>query len=356
MVQRQGDEPLNERAQHLLRMLVHRYIQDGQPVGSRALTRYSGLGLSAASIRNVMADLEDAGYIQSPHTSAGRIPTDRGYRFFVDSLMRVRPESGLDSDSLRLRLDAGQDAGTLVDSASNLLSGLTHLAGVVTLPKRDFSAIRHLEFLPLTERRILAIVVLNDREVQNRVIETDRAYSPAELQQVSNYLAAEFAGKSVSDVRRGLLEAMQADQQHMNTLMTSAIAVARELFSEPPAEDDDFVMAGETNLMTFAELSSVEKLKELFEAFGQKRDILHLLDRCLSADGVQIFIGEESGYRAFDGVSLVTSTYQSDDEVLGVLGVIGPTRMEYDRVIPIVDVTARLLGHALKPGQAPPHP
>lgn len=350
MTQPQAGEAINERAQHLLRVLVHRYIRDGQPVGSRALTRDSGLDLSAASIRNVMADLEEAGYIQSPHTSAGRIPTDRGYRFFVDSLLKVRQEQGLDADGLRLRLDGGSDTESLVDSASNLLSGLTHLAGVVTLPKRDFGAIRHIEFLPLTERRILAILVLNDHEVQNRVIETDRAYDPAELQRVSNYLSAEFAGKSVVEVRRSLLEAMQADQQHMNTLMTSAIAVAKELFGEDDDGDEDFVMAGETNLMTFAELSSVEKLKELFDAFGRKRDILHLLDRCLSADGVQIFIGQESGYRAFDGVSLVTSTYQSDDQVLGVLGVIGPTRMAYDRVIPIVDVTARLLGHALKPG------
>ena len=348
MVRQTGDEPLSERAQYLLRALVHRHIRDGQPVGSRALTREAGLDLSAASVRNVMADLEEAGYIQAPHTSAGRIPTDRGYRFFVDSLLNVRSEQGLDPDGLRIRLDAGRDAGELVDSASNLLSGLTHLAGVVTLPKRDYGSIRHIEFLPLSEQRILSIVVLNDHEVQNRVIETDRNYSQSELQQVSNYLSAEFAGKSVSDVRRGLLDAMQADQQHMNVLMTSAIQVANELFREGDADSDDFVMAGETNLMTFAELSSVEKLKELFEAFGRKRDILHLLDRCLSADGVQIFIGQESGYKAFNGVSLVTSTYQTDDQVLGVLGVIGPTRMEYDRVIPIVDVTARLLGHALK--------
>jgi len=192
-------------------------------------------------------------------------------------------------------------------------------------------------------------VVLNDSEVQNRVIETDRDYTAAELQQVANFLSSEFAGKSVAAVRQGLLESMQADQRDLNELMTSAISVAQTLFAEDRETRDDFVMAGETNLMTFAELSSVEKLKELFEAFGRKRDILHLLDRCLSADGVQIFIGQESGYQAFDGLSLVTSTYQSDDNVLGVLGVIGPTRMEYDRVIPIVDVTARLLGHALKP-------
>ncbi len=344
------DSALSERAQRLLKALVRRYIRDGQPVGSRILTRESGLDLSPATVRNVMADLEDSGYIRAPHTSSGRVPTDRGYRFFVDSLLTVQTQSALYAGDLRLRLEGEGSADTLIDSASNLLSGLTRLAGVVTLPRRNYGAIRHLEFLPLSENRILAIIVLNDHEVQNRVIHTDRDYSPAELQQVSNYLSAEFTGKNVAAVRRALLEQMQDDRRTMNELMTSAIQVAQRLFSD--ADDDagdDFIIAGETNLMTFAELADVEKLKELFDAFGRKRDILHLLDRCLSADGVQIFIGQESGYRAFDGVSLVTSTYRSDDEVLGVLGVIGPTRMEYDRVIPIVDVTARLLGHALKP-------
>lgn len=351
MAHRSGDPVLSERAQRLLKVLVHRYIRHGQPVGSRVLTRESGMDLSPATVRNVMADLEEAGYVRSPHTSAGRVPTDRGYRFFVDSLLTVQPLRGQEVERLRIRLDGEGDTGHLVDSASNLLSGLTRLAGVVTLPKHGFGAIRHLEFLPLSDRRILAILVLNDHEVQNRVIQADRDYTAADLQQVSNYLSAEFAGKSVSEVRRSLLEAMRADQQHMNRLMTSAIAVARQLFDEEADEGgEDFVLAGETNLMTFAELSSVDKLKELFEAFSRKRDILHLLDRCLSADGIQIFIGEESGYEAFDGVSLVTSTYRSEDEALGVLGVIGPTRMDYDRVIPIVDVTARLLGHALKPG------
>lgn len=351
MAQRSIDPVLSERARRLLKVLVHRYIRDGQPVGSRVLTREAGMDLSPATVRNVMADLEEAGYIRSPHTSAGRVPTDRGYRFFVDSLLTAQPLQGPDVERLRIRLDDDGDTEHLVDSASNLLSGLTRLAGVVTLPKHAFGAIRHLEFLPLSERRILAIVVLNDHEVQNRVIHADRDYSAAELQQVSNYLSAEFAGKNVSEVRRSLLEAMRADQQHMNRLMSSAIAVARQLFDDGAEEGgEDFVLAGETNLMTFAELSSVDKLKELFEAFSRKRDILHLLDRCLSAEGIQIFIGEESGYEAFDGVSLVTSPYRSDDEVLGVLGVIGPTRMDYDRVIPIVDVTARLLGHALKPG------
>ncbi|WP_435104401.1 heat-inducible transcriptional repressor HrcA [Arhodomonas sp. AD133] len=346
-----GDTVLNERAQRLLKTLVQRYIRDGQPVGSRVLTRESGLDLSPATVRNVMSDLEDAGLVCSPHTSAGRVPTDLGYRFFVDSLLTVQPLGDHDIDRLRIRLEGDGDAGSLVDSASSLLSGLTRLTGVVTLPRRNYGALRQLEFLRLSERRILAILVLNDHEVQNRVIETDRDFSASELQQLSNYLNSEFAGRDMASVRHLLLAQMQADREHMNSLMQTAIDVAKRVFAEHSEADEDYVMAGETNLMTFSELSNVDKLKELFDAFSRKRDILHLLDRCLSADGVQIFIGEESGYEIFDGVSLVTSSYRADGEVLGVLGVIGPTRMDYDRVIPIVDVTARLLGHALNPGQ-----
>lgn len=349
MTARGSDSELPERAARILKVLIRRFIRDGQPVGSRLLTRESGLDLSPASVRNVMADLEDAGYIQAPHTSAGRIPTDRGYRFFVDSLLSVRGDALSDITDLHLSPEHDGSAESLVDSASSMLSGLTRLAGVVTLPRRHYGAIRHIEFLPLSDRRVLAIVVLNDHEVQNRVIHTDRDYSPSELQQASNYLSAEFAGRDVAAVRRRLLEEMQADRRTLNEQMASAIAMAQHLFSGTESGGDDFVIAGETNLMTFSELADVEKLKELFDAFGRKRDILHLLDRSLSASGIQIFIGQESGYEAFDGVSLVTSNYRSEDEVLGVLGVIGPTRMDYDRVIPIVDVTARLLGHALNP-------
>ncbi|MGD8709164.1 MAG: heat-inducible transcriptional repressor HrcA [Ectothiorhodospiraceae bacterium] len=345
----QTDPAINERSQRLLKLLVRRYIRDGQPVGSRALSKESGLDLSPATIRNVMADLEDAGLIRSPHTSAGRIPTDLGYRFFVDGLMTANPPGGKEAERLRISLEAEGGTEHLVDSASNLLSGLTHLAGVVTLPRRNYGSLRHLEFLPLSERRLLAIMVVNEREVQNRVIQTDRDYTAAELQKFTNYLNQEFAGKGIADVRRELLASMRRDRDSMNELMNSAIEVAQRLFSEPDESEEDYVISGETNLMTFAELSDVEKLRTLFEAFGRKRDILHLLDRCLSASGVQIFIGEEAGYEVFDGVSLVTSTYRADDQVLGVLGVIGPTRMDYDRVIPIVDVTAKLLGHALNP-------
>ncbi|HET8701264.1 MAG TPA: heat-inducible transcriptional repressor HrcA [Nitrococcus sp.] len=344
-----ADPILEERAQQLLKVLVQRYIREGQPTGSRTLTRESGLNLSPATVRNIMADLEEAGYVRAPHTSAGRVPTDLGYRFFVDSLLTVNPLSEWEIEQLRIHLDRGGDMDGLIDSASNLLSGLTRLAGVVTVPRRHSGSVRQLGFLPLSERRVLAILVVNEQEVQNRVLQTDRDYSGSELEHISNYLNAEFVGKDIEQIRGALLDAMNRDRKEMTELMSLAIEVAQRLFTRSEDEDDDYVMAGETNLMTFAELSNIEKLKQLFEAFNHKRDIIHLLDRCLTADGVQIFIGQESGYEVFDGVSLITSRYQTDDEVLGVLGVIGPTRIPYDRIIPIVDVTAKLLGNALNP-------
>ncbi|MDN5869361.1 MAG: heat-inducible transcriptional repressor HrcA [Nitrococcus sp.] len=344
-----ADPILEERAQQLLKALVQRYIREGQPTGSRTLTRESGLNLSPATVRNIMADLEEAGYLRSPHTSAGRVPTDRGYRFFVDSLLTVNPLREREVEQLRIHFDRGRNPEVLIDSASNLLSWLTQLAGVVTIPRRHMGSVRQLGFLPLSERRVLAILVVNEREVQNRVLHTDRDYSGTELEHISNYLNAEFVGKDIEQIRAALLDAMNNDRKEMTELMSVAIEVARRQFTRPEDEDDDYVIAGETNLMTFAELSNIEKLKQLFEAFDQKREIIHLLDRCLTAEGVQIFIGQESGYEVFDGLSLVTSRYQTDDEVLGVLGVIGPTRIPYDRIIPIVDVTAKLLGHALNP-------
>lgn len=345
---------LGERAQHLLKVLVQRHIRDGQPVGSRMLTRDSGLNLSPATVRNVMSDLEELGYVASPHTSAGRIPTDRGYRFFVDSLLTVRGLELSEVDRMKIRLDTGAGTGALVESASNLLSGLTRLAGVVTLPRRDFGALREVEFLPLSGNRILAVLVINEQEVQNRVFETDRPYSRDELRSVANYLNAEFRGKDVRRVRQRLIEDLKDHQEHMNTAMRSAVSLAQQLFADEKSEED-YVLAGQTNLMEFAELSNVEKLRGLFEAFTRKRDVLHLLDQSLSADGVQIFIGQEAGYQVFDGCSMVTSTYSARGEVLGVLGVIGPTRMPYERVIPIVDLTARLLGSALDSSdEAPP--
>ncbi|KAB7627905.1 heat-inducible transcriptional repressor HrcA [Alkalilimnicola sp. S0819] len=346
MARKGGEYGLSERAQHLLKVLVQRHIRDGQPVGSRTLTRESGLSVSAATIRNVMSDLDELGYVVSPHTSAGRIPTEKGYRFFVDSLLTVNPLQPQDVERLKIQLDAEAGTDALVDSASNLLSSLTHYAGLVTLPRRDHAALRQVEFLPLSENRLLAILVVNEQEVQNRILETERPYSESELRQISNFLNAQFAGKDVLDVRRQLLADMKHHQAHLNELMGSVISVGEKLFTDTPREED-YVVAGQTNLMEFAELSNVEKLRGLFDAFARKRDILNVLDRCLVADGVQIYIGQESGVQIFDGCSLVTSTYAVEGEAVGVLGVIGPTRMAYDRVIPIVDMTARLLGTAL---------
>lgn len=343
---------LGERAQHLLKVLVQRHIRDGQPVGSRALTRESGLPLSPATIRNVMSDLEDLGYVQAPHTSAGRIPTDKGYRFFVDSLLTVRSLPVSDIDQLKIRLDRSGGAEALVGSASNLLSGLTRYAGLVTLPRHGYGAFRQMEFMPLSGNRVLVIVILNEHEVQNRVIETNRKFSADELRQISNFLNREFAGKDLRTVRKKLVEDIDHTREHVNRLMASVVEVAEKVFVEQEAESD-FVLAGQTNLMEYAELANVEKLRELFDAFNHKRDVLHILDQSLQANGVQIFIGQESGYEVFDGCSLVTSSYEVDGEVLGVLGVIGPTRMPYDRVIPIVDLTARLLGEALNPKSPP---
>lgn len=347
---------LSERAQHLLKVLVQRHIREGQPVGSRALTRDSGLALSPATVRNVMSDLEELGYVQAPHTSAGRVPTDKGYRFFVDSLLTVDPQQLADVDKLRIRLDSGQ--GGLLDSASNLLSGLTRYAGLVTLPRRNVGAFRRIEFLPLSARRVLVVLIVNEQEVQNRVIETARDFSADALREVSNFLNSEFAGWSFSQIRKTLLSDLKNTEEHMSRMLRSAVEMAQQVFVDP--DEPDYVVAGQTNLMEHAELANVEKLRELFDAFSRKRDVLHILDQSLQADGVQIFIGHEAGYDVFDGLSLVTARYTAADEVLGVLGVIGPTRMPYERVIPIVDLTARLLGAALNqkdttsPKQVPP--
>jgi heat-inducible transcriptional repressor len=343
------DDLLNDRAQHLLRILVEQYIRDGQPVGSRTLTRESGLHLSSATIRNVMADLEDQGYVTSPHTSAGRVPTDKGYRFFVDMLLKVRP---LESAAISIiQQGLGQhadDPKALVSSASKMLSSITQLAGVVTLPRQGQTELSQIEFLPLSENRVLAVLVTNGREVQNRIVQLERAYGSEELRRAANYLNQQFAGRDINSVREQLVTQLTQTQEHLNQSMKDAIMLAQQVVSPTgPAPPMQFVIAGETNLMGLAELSNVEKLRKLFDAFNQQRDVLHLLDQSLRADGVQIFIGQESGYTIFDDCSIVTAPYALDKEVVGVLGVIGPTRMAYERVIPIVDLTAKLLGAAL---------
>ena len=344
---------LNERSLQLLKMLVERYISDGQPVGSRALSKDSDLNLSPATIRNVMADLEDLGLVHSPHTSAGRVPTVSGYRLFVDSLLTVKPLESKDLSRLHEGLSLSEDTSDVIGVASRLLSELTQMAGVVTLPKRELVCLRHIEFLSLSHTRVLVIFVTNEQEVHNKIIHTSKVFSPAELQQAANYLNSIYSGRSLDAVRKAVLKELQEDQERMNQGMLDAVKMAQLAFDQDNKKDD-YVLTGETNLMGFSELSDMERLRNLFEAFSQKQGVIHLLDQCMKADGVQIFIGEESGYRAFDHCSLVTSSYSVSDEVVGVLGVIGPTRMAYEKIIPFVDVTAKLLGAALNPKSTTP--
>ena len=342
---RQLAEVPDERARHLLRVLVNRYIREGHPVGSRTLSRESGLEVSPATIRNIMADLEDMGFISAPHTSAGRVPTIKGYRFFVDTLVKLRPprdtEVQLFEDALR-----DSDPQALVLSASNLLSAMTRLAGVVTIPRPAQTALRQIEFLPLSNQRILAILVLNDRDVQNKILHVHRDFGEDELRRAGNYLTEQFGGSELDVVRNRLIRQLRETRESMNSVMLDAIEMAQQAF-EVTESEGEFVVAGETNLMGLEGMGGMSKLKRLFEAFARQHDILHLLDKTLNAHGVQIFIGKESGYRLLDEYSVVAAPYEAEDHTMGVLGVIGPTRMAYERVIPIVDVTAKLLGSAL---------
>ena len=346
------DDLLNDRAQHLLRVLVESYIREGQPVGSRLLSRDSGLNLSSATVRNVMADLEEYGFVTSPHTSAGRVPTDKGYRFFVDTLLRRREQSAVDHVAVelqrRLQDEDSRDPKAMVAIASQLLSSFTQLAGVVTIPRQPHQSLSQIEFLQLSENRVLVVMVVNGRDVQNRIVQLERSYSAEELRRAANFLNQQFAGRELSQVRADIVAELAQTGASLNQLMLDAIRAAQQVVGGPAQpEQPEYVIAGETNLMEFAELSNVDKLRRLFEAFTAKRDILHLLDQSLRAEGVQIFIGQESGYQILDDCSLVTAPYTIDSETVGVLGVIGPTRMAYDRVIPIVDISARMLGSAL---------
>ena len=338
---------LNDRSLHLLKTIVERYIQDGQPVGSRALSKNTDISLSPATIRNVMADLDDLGLIHSPHTSAGRVPTVKGYRFFVDSLLTVKPLEAEAVNQLNSEFKDAENAGEILNRASKMLSEVSKMAGVVTLPKRKVLCLRHIEFLSLSNTRVLVIFVTNEQEVHNKIIHTAKQFSEAELVQAANYLNSVYSGRSLAAVRQAVLDELKQDQQLVNQSMIDAVNIAQQAFEQQPVED--YVLSGETNLMGFNELSDMGHLKQLFDAFSQKQGVIHILDQCLVAEGVQIYIGEESGYQALDQCSLVSSSYTINEETVGVLGVIGPTRMAYEKVIPFVDMTAKLLGSALNP-------
>ncbi len=338
------DRPtLSDRAQILLKTLVERYILEGQPMGSRALSRYSGLDLSPASIRNVMADLEEMGFIASPHTSAGRVPTPRGYRFFVDTLLRIKPLEHGEIHQLeeQLRLQSTQK---LVISASQVLSDLTHFAGVVMTPRRS-AGFRHIEFLKLSEKRVLLIIVTPEGDVQNRILLTDKSYSPSELIEAANILNQNYAGLTFDEIRLRVRDELKQLTEHMTRLMTAALEAGSDAVSESA---EGVVISGEGNLLDSMDLSSnMSNLRKLFELFERKTGLLQLLDVSNRAEGVQIFIGGESGVATLDECSVITAPYAVEGEVVGTVGVIGPTRMAYDRVIPIVEITAKLLSSAL---------
>lgn len=342
---------LNDRSRTLLKTLVERYISDGQPVGSRALSHYSGLDLSPASIRNIMADLEHLGLVASPHTSAGRIPTARGYRLFVDSMLSVQKLGEAQVREIRHEL-APDNPQKLLNQASQLLSELTQFAGVV-LTMRRAAVFRHIEFVPLSDKRILLILVSHDGDVQNRILMTERSYSASELIEAANFLNQHYAGRSLDDARLALHGELQSLRSDIVQLLNTALQAS----SKALQSGDEVVIAGENKLLNVSDLSgNMDNLRRLFDAFEQKTELLRLLDLSQKAQGVQIFIGGESEFLPVDDCSVIAAPYSLNGRLVGTLGVIGPTRMAYDRVIPIVDITARLLSNALSFGdsEAPP--
>ncbi len=332
---------LDNRAQTLLKALVERYISDGQPVGSRALARISGLDLSPATIRNIMSDLEELGLVASPHTSAGRVPTPRGYRLFVDSLLTVQ---AIDESTVESKLHAGVSAQKTIASAAQVLSQLSQFAGVVLAPRRE-GTFQQIEFLRLSEKRILLVIVAPNGDVQNRLLLTTHDYSPSELVQAANYINQHYAGLPFDEVRIKLNDELRQLRDDITQLMQAAVEAGSDAMNEG---EDEVVISGERNLLSVSELASnMGSLRKMFDLFDQKTSLAALLDTSSKASGVQIFIGGESTLVPLDEMSIVTAPYESNGRIVGTLGVIGPTRMAYERVIPIVDITARLLSNAL---------
>ena len=332
---------LDIRAQTLLKALVERYIADGQPVGSRALSKISGLELSPATIRNIMSDLEELGLVASPHTSAGRVPTPRGYRLFVDSLLTVQT---IDESTVESRLQASASPQKIIASAAQVLSSLSQFAGVVLAPRRE-TTFQQIEFLRLSEKRILVVIVAPNGDVQNRLLLTETDYTPTQLIQAANYINQHYAGLSFDEVKIKLNDELKQLRDDMMQLMQAAVAAGSDAMTE---DSEDVVISGERNLLSVTDLSSnMSSLRKLFDIFEQKTSLALLLDSSSKASGVQIFIGGESQLLPLEEMSVVTAPYEANGRIVGTLGVIGPTRMAYERVIPIVDITARLLSNAL---------
>tara|TARA_B110000971_G_scaffold58190_1_gene59351 strand:+ start:244 stop:1287 length:1044 start_codon:yes stop_codon:yes gene_type:complete len=343
-------DSLNSRQELLLKALVESFISDGQPVGSTKLSQTQNIAISSATIRGVFGDLEDLGYIYSPHKSAGRVPTELGYRMFVDKMVKVQP---VDIDlikKLKINLTKDHERKSIIQKTNEVLSSITELTGIISLPTQKNAELKQIDFLKLSDDKILAILINKNNDVENKIINLDRAYSSSELQEASNYLNSIISGQSAFHIRKILLNELEEMRKDMNSIMSSAITFGKKLFldTDDLNDENDLLVSGQTRLMNCKELSDIDTLKTLFEAFSEKNNILHLLDKSISSDGVKIFIGAESGYNVLDDCSIVSAPYKFDNDVVGVLGVIGPKRMAYDRVIPIVDITAKLLSEALK--------
>lgn len=334
---------IDTRTQHLLKTLINHHIVDGQPVGSKTLTASSGLELSSASIRNIMKDLEDAGFISSPHTSAGRVPTQKGYRFFVDSLVTMKSPNKSDLDMLQNSLNTS-NTKELINITADTLSSLTNFAGVVMLPKAKKISFKHIEFLNLSKTRILVIIVTSDGSVQNRVLDTQEEYDQSTLIEASNFFNEHYKDLDINLIKEKIIEELSTMKKNMTNLMSAAVDL-----SISPKLDENLILTGQGKLLDTVDLSqNVKSIKKIIELFEKKTALLQLLEKSHQSSGMQIFIGEESGYQALDECSIVTAPYQSDGEVIGILGVIGPTRMAYERVIPIVDITAKMLSKSIK--------
>ena len=337
----------SHRARRILSAIVDKYIQEGIPIGSKSLSLADNIGLSPASIRNVMSDLEELGFIASPYTSSGRVPTSKGYRFFIDSLLKLQPVEATELERIKKRVNLhDSNSRELAISVSNTLSAITKLAGIVTIPKQQVTRLKEIDFIQLSEKRILAIIVMNETEVENRILQMKRDYSKDELKQASNYLNTHYEGRSLSYIKKHLINELMQTKEAVNSLMSDLIDIADQVLDF--AEPDEYIVAGQRRLMDFHELADIKKLRQLFDAFKEKQQLLELLDKSMSTNGIQIFIGEESGYQMFDNCTLITTPYTTEDGAIGVLGVIGPTRIAYQKVIPIVAITAKLLGKSLK--------
>lgn len=339
---------LNDRSRQILQAIIEDYIATAEPVGSRTITRRHGVNLSPASVRNVMADLEELGFLSSPHTSAGRVPTDRAYRFYVNTLLRVGKVSDAEEELLLERLPfQGADASRILRETSRMLSSLSHYAGIVLAPRFTENVLRHLEFVRLGGRRLLAILVTEHGIVHNKLVEVQEEISGEELVRMTNYLNTLLQGLPMTEVRRRLIEQMQSDRVTYDALLDRALRLSKQALAETEA---DLFIEGQATFFNQPEFADTVRMKEIFRAFEEKSQLLQLLDRCLAADGVQIFIGSEANLSP-GGMSVITSAYRSGSRKLGVLGVIGPTRMGYASVIPIVDYTARLVSRLLQSGE-----